>query len=102
MGNNWMSETQKGDISLDEDPEMKKLKLNLISRHENVQVDALREYYEGLEEINSNEITLARCDFIGYYVIPNLAGIFITSYWIIGLLKYNYPDFEFLDHLYDW
>ena len=42
------------------------------------------------------------CDFIGHYVIPNLAGIFITSYWIIGILKYNYPDFEFLDHLYDW
>ena len=38
LHNNWMSETQKGDISLDEDPEMKKLKLNLISRHENVQV----------------------------------------------------------------
>ena len=41
LHNNWMSETQKGEISLNEAPEMKELKLNLISRHENVQVGLL-------------------------------------------------------------
>ena len=59
----------------------------------------MKEYYEGLAEVNANEKTLARCDFIGFYVIPNLATIFIITYWIMGLLKYNYPEWEFVDDL---
>ena len=33
-----MIEAQKGEISVDEDPKMKELKLQMISRQENVQV----------------------------------------------------------------
>jgi hypothetical protein len=57
-----------------------------------LQVAAMKEYYEALEEVNANEITLAKCNFIEIYVIPNLAAIFIVTYWITGLLKYNYPE----------
>ena len=62
----------------------------------------MKEYYEGLAEVNANEKLLARCDFIGHNVIPTLAIIFIVTYWIMGLLKYNYPEWEFLDDLDEW
>ena len=62
----------------------------------------MKEYYEGLAEVNANEKTLARCDFIGFYVIPNLAATFIVIYWIMGLLKYNFPEWEFVDDLNEW
>ena len=41
LQNNWMIEAQKGEISVDEDPKMKELKLQMISRQENVQVLSL-------------------------------------------------------------
>ena len=38
LHNNWTGEGQKGEISVDEDPKMKELKLKMISRQEDVQV----------------------------------------------------------------
>ena len=38
LHNNWMTEAQKGEISADDDPKMKDLKLKMISRQEDVQV----------------------------------------------------------------
>ena len=63
------------------------LKLNLVSRHEDVQVDALREYYDTL--VPTSEKKLARADFLGLTVIPVIAISFVVCYWIIGILKYN-------------
>ena len=38
LHNNWTGEGKKGEISVDEDPKMKELKLKMISRQEDVQV----------------------------------------------------------------
>ena len=38
LHNNWTAEGQKGEISVDEDPEMKKLKLKMISRQEDARI----------------------------------------------------------------
>ena len=38
LHNNWTGEGHKGEISVDEDPKMKELKLKMISRQEDVQV----------------------------------------------------------------
>ena len=52
-----------------------------------------------MENMYQIEKTLAKYDFLGFYVIPNLATTFILSNCITGLLKYNYPEWEFLDDL---
>ena len=64
-----------------------------------MQVGALQEYYRDLAEINANEQLLARCNFFGHYVIPTFALLFVLTYWVAGLLKYNYPEGEFVDDL---
>ena len=64
-----------------------------------MQVGALEEYYKDLAKINANEELLARCNFFGNFVIPCFALLFVLTYWIIGLLKYNYPEGEFVDDL---
>ena len=64
-----------------------------------VQVGALEEYYRDLARINANEQLLARCNFFGHFVIPCFALLFVLTYWIAGLLKYNYPEGEFVDDL---
>ena len=51
------------------------------------QVDALREYYDGL--VPSSQNRLERADFAGFTVIPTIAISFVALYWIIGILKYN-------------
>ena len=119
LHNNWMDEaTQRGEISADEDPKMRELKLKMISRQEdvqvkalliiiithclpNVKVGALKDYYEGLAEVNANESLLATCDYIGHNVIPTFAIMFIVFYWIMGLLKYNYPEWGFVEDLHN-
>ena len=64
-------------------------------------VGALRDYYEGLAEVNANEALLAKCDYIGHNVIPSLAISFVVCYWILGLLKYNFPEWGFIDDLHE-
>ena len=66
------------------------------------QVGALKDYYDELAEVNANEALLSKCDYIGHKVIPTLALIFIGGYWLIGLLKYIYPNWEFLDDVHKW
>ena len=41
-----------------------------------------------------NEVKLAKADYIGFTVIPTLATIFVTSYWVIGMMKYHSPDWS--------
>ena len=52
--------------------------------------------------MNANESLLATCDYIGHNVIPTFAIMFIVIYWIMGLLKYNYPEWGFVDDLHQW
>ena len=66
-----------------------------------MQVGALEEYYRNLAKINANEELLARCNFFGNFVIPCFALLFVFTYWVVGLLKYNYPEGEFVDDLRD-
>ena len=37
---------------------------------------------------------LKRLDFLGLYVIPMLAMMFVILYWTIGMMKYNSPDWS--------
>ena len=83
--NNWVGVDNPG-MNLSQQ-KMTDLKLNLVSRHEDVQVDALREYYDTL--VPTSEKKLARADFLGLTVIPVIAISFVVCYWIIGILKYN-------------
>ena len=83
--NNWV-EVDNAAISMSQ-KKLTDLKLNLVSRHEDVQVDALREYYDIM--VPTSEKQLARADFLGLTVIPVVAISFVVCYWIIGILKYN-------------
>ena len=83
--NNWVGVDNPG-MNLSQQ-KMTDLKLNLVSRHEDVQVDALREYYNTM--VLTREKKLARADFFGLTVIPVVAISFMVCYWIIGFLKYN-------------
>ena len=56
-----------------------------------LQVAALKEHYRNLA---TNEKKLERADFIGFTVIPTIAGCFIAGYWIIGMMKYYSPDWS--------
>merc|ERR1712228_704912 len=61
MKNNWMGNTGQ---------------LDLISRREDVQVAALKEHYRNLA---ANEKKLERADYVGFTVIPTIAGCFIAG-----------------------
>ena len=60
----------------------------------------MKDYLRGEErEVNHHgltpdEIKLARADFIGHKLIPTLACVFVAIYWILGMMKYNSPDFS--------
>ena len=55
------------------------------------QVAALKELYK---KLTPNEVKLAKADYIGFTVIPTLATIFVTCYWVIGMMKYHSPDWS--------
>ena len=80
--NNWVGEQAE-----DNDQKMKQLKLDLISRKEDVQVNALRDYYSAF--VTPNQRKLKRADFIGFTLIPSVALSFVVCYWAIGLMKYE-------------
>merc|ERR1711962_325295 len=65
------------------------LQLALISRHEDVQVDALKEHYSNM---TPNEKKLKIADFLGYTVIPSIAGTSVALYWVLGMIKYYSPE----------
>ena len=51
----------------------------------------MKQHYANL---TPDEVKLKRADFIGHYLIPPLASIFVASYWILGMMKYNSPDWS--------
>ena len=79
--NNWVGEQTE-----DNDQKMKQLKLDLISRKEDVQVNALRDYYSAF--VTPNQRKLKRADYIGFTLIPRVVLSFVACYWAIGLMKY--------------
>jgi len=83
--NNWISDDEG-----DGNEAVKALKLNMISRLENEQVDALREYYGKVKSSHENRI--AQLEYMSNFIIPFLAILFISFYWIIGLLMYYNPE----------
>jgi len=71
--------------------------IDLISRNENTQVQALEAFYANA--ITSNARRLKQLDRFGHVVIPRVALSFVTLYWILGLTKFNNPDQDFTDIL---
>ena len=61
-----------------------------------LQVAALKEYYR---KLSANEKKLKQADFVGFTVIPTIAGCFIAGYWIVGMMKYHSPDWSAYDDL---
>ena len=59
---------------------------NLVHRNEQVQVDALKEYYR---EVQRNEKYLTLGKFIGKKLIPSIILRFVTIYWYIGIQHYS-------------
>ena len=41
-----------------------------------------------------NEKKLKFADYMGFTVIPTIASAFIAGYWILGMMKYNSPDWS--------
>ena len=56
-----------------------------------LQVKALKQHYANL---TPDEVKLKRADFIGHNLIPTLASAFVACYWILGMMKYNSPDWS--------
>ena len=52
---------------------------------------ALQEHYANL---TPDEVKLRRADFIGHNLIPTMASVFVACYWILGMMKYNSPDWS--------
>ena len=59
---------------------------NLVHRNEQIQVNALKEWYG---EAQKNEKYLKVGSFIGRKLIPGTILIFVTCFWCIGLMHYN-------------
>ena len=51
----------------------------------------MKEHYK---KLTPNEVKLAKADYIGFTVIPTLASMFVTCYWVVGMMKYNSPDWS--------
>ena len=49
--------------------------------------------------MTANEKKLEQADYIGFTVIPFIACCFIAGYWIVGMMKYNSPDWSAYTHL---
>ena len=54
-----------------------------------LQVAALKDHYRNL---SANEKKLDRADFIGFTVIPTIAGCFIAGYWILPEYQVNFRN----------
>ena len=57
-----------------------------ISRHEDVKVEALKEYYE--ENQGKDEVMLKVAVNVGRWGVPFLVIIFSVAYWVVGITKY--------------
>ena len=62
---------------------------NLISRKEQVQDQALKDYYKRVKVTASKAKVMKRCIFFSRKVKPMIALIFIGSYWFGGLQNYK-------------
>ena len=69
------------DVSAKVDPMPAVNHTDLISRRENVQIEALKEYYKN----GKLEKNVKFGEFIGKTVIPVIIIIFTSAYWIYGL-----------------
>ena len=54
-----------------------------------LQVEALKEHYSNM---TPNEKKLKIADYLGYTVIPSIAGTFVALYWVLGMIKYYSPE----------
>ena len=57
----------------------------LVSRREDVEVEAKRKLYEQIKQSNKNKKALATCKRIGRVYIPAVALTFSGVYWGYGL-----------------
>ena len=57
----------------------------LVSRREDVEVEAKRQLYEQINQSNKNKKALAECKRIGRVYIPAVALTFSGVYWGYGL-----------------
>ena len=56
------------------------------------QVEALKEHYANM---TPNEKKLKIADYLGFTVIPSIAGTFVAFYWVLGMVKYYLPEISF-------
>jgi len=65
----------------------------LVARKENVQVDALRDYYnsEKITRTVSKKRNLARAQKATLRIIPLIAILFIGAYWLVGYIIHLFP-----------
>ena len=57
----------------------------LVSRREDVEVQAKKKLYEQIKQSNKNKSRLATCKRIGRFYIPLLVVTFSVTYWGYGL-----------------
>ena len=62
---------------------------NLVSVKEQVQDKALREYYSKVKLTKGKQKVMNRCILFSRKIKPFIAIVFITVYWVSGLLNYQ-------------
>ena len=60
-----------------------------MSVKEQVQVKALREYYSKVKLTKKKQKQMDRCVLFSRKIKPFIAFVFITVYWVSGLLNYQ-------------
>lgn len=63
-----------------------KKKMDLISRNEKIQVEALRQRYKDVMVKEKNKLKLQRLKFFSFYIIPAILTLFTLIYFFIGIM----------------
>ena len=62
---------------------------NLVSVQEQVQDKALREHYSKVKLTKEKQKSMDRCIMFSRRIQPTIALIFVTCYWVSGLVNYQ-------------
>ena len=62
---------------------------NLVSVHEGVQDKALKAYYSKVKLTKEKQKVMDRCILFSRKIKPLIAIVFVTIYWVSGLLNYQ-------------
>ena len=86
-------------LPINGNPELESRKIDLVSRHEDIQVTALEKKYKERMKNNSerNAKKVKKAEKFANFWIPILVISFVTFYWVVGLRE-AYGDYK--EHLY--